>query len=357
MTDPRTDLENVQIPEPCNADWAAMLGSERRRYCDQCQLHVHNVAAMPRDEAEALIARRDEGEKVCVRLEYEPDGTCVTAEAPKEPSPQKATALALALGTGLLAACRSDEPRAPEEPQPIESSNVENASVESGEAVRIGQVLQGSLEAPLTDEGCEAMGESEPPQQILMGRISLTGEVTVNSDGQLTDPEGAESATNPSPAPLQPTIGEVAPLATEHETDSASAGGQTIDHTIMGGAGDPVPAQAGPDGSPKRPVMMGTPGPSRPKDTGGHASPTETNEASSDSGTEEEGVAPPSKSGASGASESDANEGVDELDLARLMKPLPPPKGSVILGSPSGKHRRGLGPQRPLELPRPPFGD
>lgn len=121
-----SELESVHIESPCSADWEAMPGDERRRFCGQCKLHVHNVAAMARDAAEALIARREEGERVCVRMEYADDGSCVTADAGCEPTrssrpatPTRLRAWALTLGAGMLAACQGEgHPRASDAPLP-----------------------------------------------------------------------------------------------------------------------------------------------------------------------------------------------------------------------------------------------
>lgn len=236
MTEPRKNLESVQIHEPCSANWSAMVGDERRRYCGQCQLHVHNVAAMPRGEAEALIARQEQGEKVCVRLEYAPDGSCVTTEAAKEASPQRAPVLALALGTSLLAACRSDEPQAP--------AAIESTTVESAEPARIGEaVLMGDIALPAALEDCsEGRG-------LLMGKMSFTGEVLVNSKGQLTKPIEGDEASGPVPLPAadSPEVSEPDPVL-----------------EMMGRIGDIVPPQGDAVDAPTRPATMGTPGPSGP---------------------------------------------------------------------------------------------
>jgi hypothetical protein len=78
----RTDrsLELVQIASPCTADWDAMQGDDRSRYCGQCQKHVYNLSAMSRPEAEKLVFER-EG-RLCVRFFRRHDGTVLTADCP-----------------------------------------------------------------------------------------------------------------------------------------------------------------------------------------------------------------------------------------------------------------------------------
>jgi hypothetical protein len=51
-------LENARIGTPCDADWDAMAGDERVRFCDACGKNVYNLSALPRAEAERLLVER-----------------------------------------------------------------------------------------------------------------------------------------------------------------------------------------------------------------------------------------------------------------------------------------------------------
>jgi hypothetical protein len=73
-------LDRTYVATPCTADWGRMEGDERKRFCGQCNLHVYNVSAMSRGEAEALIART-EG-RLCLRLYRRADGTAITRDCP-----------------------------------------------------------------------------------------------------------------------------------------------------------------------------------------------------------------------------------------------------------------------------------
>lgn len=44
------------IEKPCPVKWESMIGDEKRRYCEHCQLHVHNLSAMPPGERNEVLA-------------------------------------------------------------------------------------------------------------------------------------------------------------------------------------------------------------------------------------------------------------------------------------------------------------
>lgn len=60
-------LEQVRIQSPCTEDWSRMAGGNEKRFCDKCQLHVHNLSAMPSEEAAQLLAHRTG--RLCIRYE------------------------------------------------------------------------------------------------------------------------------------------------------------------------------------------------------------------------------------------------------------------------------------------------
>ena len=73
-------LEHVKVASPCPADWDAMIGNERVRFCGQCRLNVYNLSGMPKREAEALITNA-EG-RLCIRYYRRADGTILTENCP-----------------------------------------------------------------------------------------------------------------------------------------------------------------------------------------------------------------------------------------------------------------------------------
>lgn len=80
MTQFTNPLNNIKIASPCSADWEAMIGDNRQRYCGQCKLNVYNLSGMSRRAAEDLLVR-SEG-RVCVRYYKRADGTVLTKDCP-----------------------------------------------------------------------------------------------------------------------------------------------------------------------------------------------------------------------------------------------------------------------------------
>lgn len=66
----------LQIGTPCPKQWETMCGDSRKRYCDHCQLHVHNLSPMSAKERERFVAASDG--HACIAYELRPDGSMVT---------------------------------------------------------------------------------------------------------------------------------------------------------------------------------------------------------------------------------------------------------------------------------------
>jgi hypothetical protein len=73
-------LDHVRIAAPCKADWEQMIGTERVRFCGQCNLNVYNLSSMTKTEAESLIAQT-EG-RLCARFYRRRDGSILTYNCP-----------------------------------------------------------------------------------------------------------------------------------------------------------------------------------------------------------------------------------------------------------------------------------
>ena len=73
-------LDRIGVATPCRADWNAMTGDDKARFCRTCQKNVYNVALMSRDEAVALISEKEGN--LCVRLSRRADGTLITNDCP-----------------------------------------------------------------------------------------------------------------------------------------------------------------------------------------------------------------------------------------------------------------------------------
>jgi hypothetical protein len=73
-------LDQIRIASPCTASWDAMEGTDRVRFCQQCQLRVYNLSAMTTAEARALVAKT-EG-RLCARMYRRADGSIITQDCP-----------------------------------------------------------------------------------------------------------------------------------------------------------------------------------------------------------------------------------------------------------------------------------
>ncbi len=74
-------LERITIASPCTVSWDSMTGDEKSRHCAQCNLRVHNLSAMTREEAETLVLN-SMGTGICARLYRRADGTVLTQDCP-----------------------------------------------------------------------------------------------------------------------------------------------------------------------------------------------------------------------------------------------------------------------------------
>jgi hypothetical protein len=96
-------LEDMRVASPCNASWEDMKGDDRVRFCGKCEKNVFNLSAMPREEAEALLA--DRAGNLCVRFYKRADGTVLTEDCPVGAKHRRRVRLAIAaVGGGLMAA-------------------------------------------------------------------------------------------------------------------------------------------------------------------------------------------------------------------------------------------------------------
>jgi hypothetical protein len=70
-------LKNLTIPSPCNADWNSMRGNDQVRFCEHCDLSVHNLSQLTRNQAQRLVARSNG--RLCVRYDLDAKGGPILA--------------------------------------------------------------------------------------------------------------------------------------------------------------------------------------------------------------------------------------------------------------------------------------
>jgi len=73
-------LDRVSVAAPCLADWNQMVGSERVRFCGQCNRHVYNLSGISKTAAEALLTSTED--RLCIRYYRRADGTILTQNCP-----------------------------------------------------------------------------------------------------------------------------------------------------------------------------------------------------------------------------------------------------------------------------------
>src|SRR5690349_19976701 len=94
-------LPVIQIAKPCDADWNAMKGDERSRFCEHCQRYVHNFSAMREEEITDLVCRS--AGKLRIRIQRDAAGTMVTLDYEKRRNDKRTRRWILfgALGSAL----------------------------------------------------------------------------------------------------------------------------------------------------------------------------------------------------------------------------------------------------------------
>lgn len=104
----------LQIAKPCPKQWGEMTGDAKRRFCEHCDLHVHNLSAMLPRELKRFVA--ESGGKECIAYETRPDGSMVTASrwagviAPFRRVQWSIAALLAAMFPFLFSACETRRP-------------------------------------------------------------------------------------------------------------------------------------------------------------------------------------------------------------------------------------------------------
>src|SRR5688572_29715324 len=63
---------DLTVASPCTADWDSMIGNDQVRFCEHCNLKVHNLSLMTRNQAELLVARSNG--RLCVRYHHDSAG-------------------------------------------------------------------------------------------------------------------------------------------------------------------------------------------------------------------------------------------------------------------------------------------
>jgi hypothetical protein len=197
--------QDIQIPEPCHADWATMRPEEKGRFCFECSKKVHDLSAMTKPEAQEFL-RGAACADVCVSFEHHPDGTLLF----REPAPAKVVPIArlrrprsvaaVVAGAGMaaaLAAC------APHGDATVRSYSAETPVFQADRVViphggqQVTSVPPPEEKVAVEDEPCEpavteGTGQSirEPDYSRVRGRIQRTaGKPVLRKKGDMAGVE------------------------------------------------------------------------------------------------------------------------------------------------------------------------
>jgi hypothetical protein len=122
----------VEIPAPCPMDWASMRGDDRRRFCDACSRHVHDLSACTREEAERLLEATD-GD-LCAAISFDASGRMIHRPSFARMGARLAAALSVA---GLLQACEPAAASAPDAGPPALPGKTEEEPIRKVGKVRV----------------------------------------------------------------------------------------------------------------------------------------------------------------------------------------------------------------------------
>lgn len=67
-------MNSLKVGVPCPKQWEELAGNESRRYCDQCEKHVHNLSVASKRETLRLTRELEAGGRVCVAYFTTPSG-------------------------------------------------------------------------------------------------------------------------------------------------------------------------------------------------------------------------------------------------------------------------------------------
>lgn len=67
-------MKSLQVAVPCPKKWDELIGNESRRFCNQCQKHVHNLTMSSPIETKQITLQVEAGERVCVAYFQTPTG-------------------------------------------------------------------------------------------------------------------------------------------------------------------------------------------------------------------------------------------------------------------------------------------
>lgn len=176
---PFNPLESLTIPEPCTADWDSMRGNEQVRFCQHCNLSVHNLSSMTRVEAKRLV-KKSQG-RLCVRYYRRPDGGVQVVTDKMRHIKRRASKIAAGAFGATLSLCASAAAQTTSPDQPSASNLVQISSQrERAQADK----QSGGSEQSLAGTVFDPQGAVVPGAVVVLTNVDTKQELTLDTNDE-----------------------------------------------------------------------------------------------------------------------------------------------------------------------------
>ena len=184
----------LHIIDPCPESWDTMAGGERSRYCERCNLHVHNLEMMSATEVEQLL--RVHNGRICGRGYQGTNGNLMLGTRPRRVSRVLVVALTAAMSVAIAPAqtLAAEQPtqsqRKREAGITIAISDATGAAI-SGAKITLESLLTGEVFRGATDNAGRWKAGGVPPgpyklQISAVGFNNSESEVNLASNTEIT---------------------------------------------------------------------------------------------------------------------------------------------------------------------------
>ena len=141
----------LRMIAPCSANWEGMIGDDRSRYCEHCNLQVHNFSAMSASEVEQLLREHDG--RICGRGFQEEDGSVAMGARPRLMTRLLVSALSAAISIGVAPAQTIPHDQVRQSQQEADASVTITVTDVTGAVVPKAQVTLRSLDGKFITRG------------------------------------------------------------------------------------------------------------------------------------------------------------------------------------------------------------
>jgi hypothetical protein len=176
---PFNPLESLTIPSPCTADWDSMRGNEQVRFCQHCNLSVHNLSSMTRFEAKRLV-KKSQG-RLCIRYYRRPDGSVQVVTDKLHNIKRRASKIAAGAFGATLSLCASAAAQSTPTTQPSAASLVQiSGQSNRAQADRQSGVFDASLAGTVVD----SQGAVVPRASVTLVDENTKRELTLSTNDE-----------------------------------------------------------------------------------------------------------------------------------------------------------------------------